>query len=183
MENLIKQLKEQTQDLKTLFIEKTKEFAAKEYESAVERTTWDEAQWCKFLGIEPELRKLNPHAYMSNDVEMLRFPKNFYNTKNAKVYRRERDKAFKINGTAFDEYISKRGEAAADHYEYSIEKLAYRIVKKGLDTTTVTLKTESYIEKGNISTVLTDAAGKTVHAYTILAWGEINAPHYRYLIK
>lgn len=39
------------------------------------------------------------------------------------------------------------------------------------------------MEKGNISTTIVDAKQRKVNAWTILAWGEVNAPHYRYLIK
>jgi hypothetical protein len=66
------------------------------------------------------------------------------------------------------------------HYENSIVKLAYRIEKKGLNLDKITVKT-SHIGV-NINTWITDGE-QTVHAYTIIASGEIQRPHYRYLIK
>jgi hypothetical protein len=66
------------------------------------------------------------------------------------------------------------------HYLNSIEKLAHRIKSYGLDECKLKLET-TYIDQ-NISTLLTDG-NKTIKAFTILAWGQIQKPHYRYLIK
>ena len=65
-------------------------------------------------------------------------------------------------------------------HESSIEKLAYRIEKKELDQSKLKTKT-SHIGV-NIETVLTDGE-KTVRAWTIIASGMIQRPHYRYLVK
>lgn len=66
------------------------------------------------------------------------------------------------------------------HYEQSIEKLAFRIAQKGLNQESLTVTT-SHIGV-NIETTLTDGI-KTVRAFTIIASGEIQKPHYRYLVK
>lgn len=77
-------------------------------------------------------------------------------------------------------WIEKRVKEAEQHYEDSIKKLAYRIGQKKLDTTNIKIKT-SHIGV-NIDTTLTDGQ-KTVRAWTIIASGPIQRPHYRYLIK
>lgn len=79
-----------------------------------------------------------------------------------------------------DEYISQKINDAEKHYENSIIKLASRIAKKGLNIDKLTANTSRI--GVNIETTLTDGE-KTVHAYTIVAWGEIQKPHYRYLIR
>ena len=66
------------------------------------------------------------------------------------------------------------------HYEGSIVKLANRIEKKGLIIEKLVVET-SHIGV-NINTTLTDGE-KTVRAFTIIASGEIQRPHYRYLVK
>jgi len=79
-----------------------------------------------------------------------------------------------------EDYVAKKVKDATDHYEDSIDKLAYRIEAKGLDQTEIKATT-SHIGV-NIDTVLTDGV-KTVRAFTIIAGGPVQRPHYRYLIK
>jgi hypothetical protein len=91
-----------------------------------------------------------------------------------------RNKVYNARNTGKDKYIAKEIKKAVLHYENSIVKLAYRIEKKGLNLDKITVKT-SHIGV-NINTWITDGE-QTVHAYTIIASGEIQRPHYRYLIK
>lgn len=78
-------------------------------------------------------------------------------------------------------HVTRQVTDAEIHYVASIAKLAARILKKGLNTENITVKTA---EIGvNIETVITDGAGKTVRAWTIVASGDVQRPHYRYLIK
>ena len=79
-----------------------------------------------------------------------------------------------------EEFITKSVEKAEQHYEESIEKLAYRIQQKDLNVSN--LKVISVFLGVNLDLTITDGE-KTVTANTILAWGEINKPHYRYLVK
>jgi len=79
-----------------------------------------------------------------------------------------------------EQHIEKMVKNAVEHYEFSIEKLAARIEKKGLNQDN--LKTVTSHIGVNIETTLTDG-NKTVRAFTIIAEGEIQRPHYRYLIK
>lgn len=77
-------------------------------------------------------------------------------------------------------FLKKAIDSAKEHYENSILKLADRINKKGLNVDALKVKT-SHIGV-NIETTLTDGI-KTVNAFTIIASGDIQRPHYRYLIK
>lgn len=79
-----------------------------------------------------------------------------------------------------EQHIENMVKQAIEHYEFSIEKLATRIEKKGLNQENLKAFT-SHIGV-NIETTLTDG-NKTVRAFTIIAEGEIQRPHYRYLIK
>lgn len=79
-----------------------------------------------------------------------------------------------------EEFITKSVLKAEQHYEESIEKLAYRIQQKNLNVSN--LKVKSVFLGVNLDLVITDGTQK-VTANTILAWGEINRPHYRYLVK
>ena len=79
-----------------------------------------------------------------------------------------------------EQHIEKMVNAANEHYESSIIKLAAKIQTKGLDESKLQVQT-SHIGI-NIETTLTDGI-KTIRAFTILAFGCIQKPHYRYLIK
>lgn len=79
-----------------------------------------------------------------------------------------------------EDYVAKQVKFAIDHYEDSIAKLAHRIKSKGMDVSKIKATT-SHVGV-NIETTLTDGV-KTVRAFTIIAGGAIQRPHYRYLIK
>ena len=84
-----------------------------------------------------------------------------------------------MNGKVED-YTEIQVKKAEKHYYNSIEKLALRIAKKGLNESNLKMST-SYLDP-NISTTITDGE-KTVSAFTIIASGMIQRPHYRYLVK
>lgn len=83
-----------------------------------------------------------------------------------------------------ESYLSKANEDAELHYTSSIKKLVNRIVKKNLNLSNITINTDytRFGSDGSLETIITDGT-TTIKAWTILACGEINAPHYRYLIK
>ena len=85
-----------------------------------------------------------------------------------------------ILNKGIDLFISEKLQDALYHYETSILKLEDRINIKGLNIENLRTLT-SHIGV-NIETILTDGL-KTVKAFTIIAEGEIQRPHYRYLIK
>lgn len=89
-------------------------------------------------------------------------------------------KTANILNAGFEVYLQKSIEAAELHYYDSIKKLADRISKKGLEIENLKVIT-SHVGI-NIETILTDNK-KTVKAFTIIAEGCVQRPHYRYLIK
>ena len=78
------------------------------------------------------------------------------------------------------EFIDRMVKKADDHYSDSIEKLAFRIIKCGLIIENIKIKNASV--GVNIECAITDDI-KTVRAYTIVASGVIQRPHYRFLLK
>ena len=79
-----------------------------------------------------------------------------------------------------EKFVETSLNKAEDHYQSSIIKLAYRIVAKGLDINNLQF-TNSHVGV-NIDTIISDGE-KQVKAQTICAWGLIQRPHYRYLVK
>ncbi len=84
-----------------------------------------------------------------------------------------------VNGGQ-DKYVTKQIKLAEEHYTSSIQKLALRIEAKGMNQDTLQIMT-SHIGV-NIESIFTDGT-QTVRAWTIIASGPIQRPHYRYLIK
>ena len=169
MDKLISELKDQTVSLKEQYIVKTIEWTEKDYKRNVEKASWNEEQWAKHLGV----RTRNVDGYIF-------FHDGFYNTKESKTWYNERNTAISIKNLGLEKYTEKNVRAAKLHYANSIFKLAERIIKKGLDKDNLTLKT-THIGV-NIDTNITDGAN-TVKAFTILAYGDVQRPHYRYLVK
>lgn len=174
MSKLIELLKEQTVSLKEQYVEKTIEWATKDFNRYMEMSKWKEADWAKYLGVETRIA--NPGTTM----EFITFHSGFYNTKASREYSRKKDEIYRVKRMGKDEYILNARRKAENHYEYSIIKLADRISKKGLNEDNLRMTT-SHIGM-NIETTITDGV-KTIRAFTILAWGEIQCPHYRYLVK
>jgi hypothetical protein len=174
MQKLIEILKSETETLRVQYLEKTKEWATNYYNICKERKNWHEVEWCKFFGLTPEIK--NPNSNM----QFLGYPKGFYNTKKSSELHRYQNEIHRTLTLGLEKYIEKELKYAEIHYESSIIKLDDRIEKKGLNQDKITVVT-SHIGV-NINITLTDGE-KTVRAFTIIAEGEIQRPHYRYLIK
>lgn len=166
---LLQILERETQSLKEEFCSKTLIWAEKHWDFCKERYYWSDKQWCDFLGIEAEYRH-------NNWV----FPKGFYNSKHSKTVHKERKKASSVIRVDKFTFTKKEEKKALLHYCSSLEKLAYRIEKKGLIESNI--KIESASIGVNFNTVITDGI-KSIRAWTIIAEGPIQKPHYRYLIK
>lgn len=176
MKSLIEILKNETQSLKEQYLKKTEEWATNYFEICKKRSTWKEVDWCTYLGIKPELK----NSRLSESYQFYSFPTGFYNTKQAREYDRLKNEVRTIVEKGLKVYLEKQKGIAESHYEYSILKLAERIEKKGLNQKNLKVVT-SHIGV-NIETTLTDGV-KTVRAWTIVAEGEVQRPHYRYLVK
>ena len=174
MSNLINLLKEQTITLKEQYVQKTIEWTNKDYQRYVEMKKWNEERWAKYLGVPTRLA--NPGSAM----EFVTFHNGFYSTRASREYGKIKNKIYQALSLGLDKYIEKAKKSAEQHYEDSIIKLSDRILRKGLIEENLKLKT-SHIGV-NIETTITDGI-KTVRAFTIIAEGEIQCPHYRYLVK
>lgn len=174
MTTLIQKLTAETQILKIEFLEKTEKYAVERYNQALKQNKYTALDWCRVFGLTPE--KHNEGRVS----EFLGFPKNFYNSKLARTLDGIKNKNRRISSMKLEDFIEKEKKNAVLHYENSIIKLAARIEKKGLDLENVTMKTGRV--GVNIETTITDG-NKVVKAWTIVAQGEIQQPHYRYLVK
>lgn len=174
MKKLIETLKSETATLKAQYIEMTK--------------VWAEAQVIRNNERLKRFNHAHPESARYRDENSMCLSHWTQEQKDAIIYLSEaeyhQEQKFKWNTPAwkFDrvKFVTRMEKDAEAHYEQSILKLAARIEKKGLNQKNLTTVTGHV--GVNIETTLTDGE-KTVRAWTIIASGLIQRPHYRYLIK
>lgn len=174
MKTLRERLTEQTEALKIQYLAMTKEWAIKDFDKLMEKRSWGNEAWAKHFHIE--LVDSMPGKEWSKRV----FPRGFYNTARGSDLIKLRDKISVAARMGKDEFLAKAEKYAIAHYHGSIEKLTYRIQAKGLQEDN--LKMHSTHLGVNFETTITDGE-KSVRAWTIIASGPIQRPHYRYLVK
>lgn len=172
--SLVGILEIETQSLKNQYIERRITWAEKYFGTCTERKKWNEEKWAEYLGVNTSI------ANAGTNMEFVTFYKGFHNSRESVRYQNLRTESLKIVAGGLEKFLLQEKQKALAHYQNSVLKLAERIAKKGLDISNITVQT-SHIGV-NINTVLTDGQ-KTVKAFTIIAEGEVQCPHYRYLIK
>jgi hypothetical protein len=161
MKNLIKILRTETQTLETQYIALMREWAIEEFDRIKDLTYTNLKEmhgvWTKGH------RKDAPSFWMTT-----------------RKVESEYSRISNIQYNGLGAFLEKTEANAKFKYDQSIEKLAARIEKKELNQSTLTVVT-SHVGV-NIETTLTDGE-KTVRAFTIIASGPVQKPHYRYLVK
>lgn len=153
----------------------------------VERSSWATVQWYETFHIRTVEKWSKNGITVAEGTEGA---KKFVDVDPKEYDRRELYRMRDIRGR--EAGVVSRGELAYEtsevalaegHYSDSLLKLAVRIKEKALDVSKLTVNTElSSVRQNGIDTLITDGVNK-VHAWTILAWGEVVRPHYRYLVK
>ena len=163
MDKLLDLLTEKTQDLKFSYVENVKTWAEKTYSQL-------------------QLNPLIKFYEYSEQKKALAGKDGFYSKISFGKTRAEDsalNRIVKILNLGLQNYIESQVKDAELHYETSLKKLVFRIQEKGLNFETLEIL---YSRVGvNIEIVLSDGS-KTVKAHTIIASGEVQKPHYRYLI-
>jgi hypothetical protein len=167
---LVETLRKHTQDLYEVFIEKTKEYAARMHKVATDNYNQPLASFYPSYGIE--LETVESYGRIIERVT----------EKTRRAYtelQRNRSKWYEIASKPFEVFEAKEVKHANDHYESSLLRLAARLEAKGIkgDFTAVSgrvgLNFEVVIRHGDTTT----------RAWTIIAEGPIVRAHYRYLVK
>ena len=183
-------LLKETEQLKFDYIDRCIEYASKEWdrirEDVKKRREFVREFNCGFCATVEQVENYNKMIIEAGYVE---YDKHGYIDMNGRLSKNASAQFLADNVKienhqvfCFDrkDYIERAFKQAEKHYFNSIDRLAYRIQKKQLNESNLTLKT-SYIDQ-NISTTISDG-DKTVRAYTIIACGDVQRPHYRYLVK
>jgi len=164
MDTLKDALIEKTQDLKELFIEKSIEYAKREFYSLIDKLAWTYETW-----VENYPKRYTARFNQTTQVTL------------SKSGHRLRDLAYKAFRIGIEAWVNKAEKAAKDHYDNSILKLRNRLAAKGIGTN-FDIKS-SRLGVNFDMTIRDNDTGQTVRAWTIVASGPIQRPHYRYLVK
>jgi len=160
--NIIEDLRVATQELKADYIQKTKETSARIHANAKQNLIIAEAQYDSLYN-ELKATGVRGFYYNSNLVDLGR---------TVNKYRA-------IATASYEAFLATELKHAEMHYETSLVKLATRLMQKGI-VGNYTVKS-GYVGV-NFEVTISSELG-TVRAWTIIAFGDIVRPHYRYLIK
>jgi hypothetical protein len=154
---LVTKLEAATQDLLNEYIDKTIVYAKQRFEQCEERRNWNYAQWVAAYQVGTSVG-----AILSRQGDA------------------ERTRVYSITNGGYNAYEAKQIKMANDHYQMSILKLADRLHAKGItDDFEITRQRLGV----NFEIVIKHPNGKYTKAWTIIASGPIQCPHYRFLVK
>lgn len=177
---LILELKHHTQDLKESYLELTEKYAREKFASceAIYPLTYQEklekfGVWNKKPNYElPRIAdQFGRKVYQMKDV----FEISEWGTKQI-------NEANQIVGCwGLEEFLRREIKDATEHYNSSIDKLASRLKSKGINE-----ETEFVVKSGRVGMnfeCIINHDNQTTKAWTIIASGPVQRPHYRYLVK
>lgn len=159
----------QTADLKSRFIIQVKDWATAEFTNIETVAATPRKSYGSFF--EHLTREERGNAWATRTADAHRAYRSYTNA---------RDAADRIVRNGRESYVAKMEKHAVESYESACGKLAVRIEKKGLKIDALKI---TRAEIGvNIETTFTDGE-QVVRAFTIIASGAVQKPHYRYLVK
>lgn len=176
MKNLVSKLRQETEALKLEYVERVKVWAANEFDYLSKVAKWGVLEWCQYFRIEPRVE----NSLATGGKPATFYPKDFYNTKDSKTQFLLQRKAYAALRAGKEALIASAVKMAENHYEAATLKLADRIKAKGLNVEAVEVGAGRV--GVNMEVHVSDGT-KSVRAFTIVASGEVQKPHYRYLIK
>jgi len=164
MTSLTQIIKSETSEMFAKYLIMKAEWAGQYYDKQIQ---WDTKSIREAFGKKTEIKRFNGEieVHYSQTKESMNFENKIY--------------AMKSKGR--ESFIEKEIKLAKLNYEDATEKLALRIHKKGINIENMKVNSVRFKE-GDLQTIFTDGVNY-VKAFTILAWGNVNAPHYRYLVK
>lgn len=174
MENLEDKLRKETAELKAAYLVQTRNWAKNHFEAMKAKLNWSKEQWAKHLDIETEV------YYEGTASEHVDFKRGFHSTRKARVYHSEYSAALNVTYKGLNAYVESKEKDAVMHYDNSIKKLGSRLEGKGVSTDFEMVHQRLGV---NFEIIIKHPDGKFTKAWTIIAEGEIQRPHYRFLVK
>ena len=169
---LIGALLRETAELKAIFIETTKTYAETYFAHVSKLVKMTQQEWYEKYGVEYTVR--------ANDGAVFPVSKE-YNSKKLYKMRDVKSNAESIFSAGLEVFRAKEVKYAEMHYNNSITRLSSRLNQKGITDDSEFTITSAKV-KMNFECYIHHAGGVT-RAWTIIASGPIQRPHYRYLVK
>ncbi len=171
---LVKELYEHTKELKGVYIWRTKQYADSKYTHCEERKDWTTRQWYDEYKLPYKMvREGTPSEFASIERG--------YDYKVYGMMQNHKSEVSSILKMGLESYKAKEVQYAEDHYRNSIERLSMKLNEKGITDESKFVITSGHIGD-NFECVIHHEHG-TTKAWTIIASGPIQRPHYRYLVK
>lgn len=161
METLYNKLKTETQTLLEQYIEKTKSYCVNRFKQMEEMNKWTYEKWVEVHGITFTIGGKQQRTL-------------------SKSGHRLRNESYSVVSKGFDKFQEREIKKANLHYEGSLLKLVDRLVKKGVTDNFELINSSLGV---NFEILIKHPDGKFTRAWTIIAEGEIQRPHYRFLVK
>jgi hypothetical protein len=163
-------LRKETKAFYEEYLARTEKYAKESFDYLKKQTERPLEDWYKRYNVKYTLNDKNEPIINTGE----------YNKREYSKMRNARITTFSTIREGYDKYLAREMKYAKTHYENSLTKLAGRISAKGLDMSKLEIKT---VHLGvNLNMTLTDG-NVIVRAWTIIAEGPIQRPHYRYLVK
>ena len=160
VEILVEKLTEQLKDFKADYLKRVLEYSAQEHQSIKKKYS--------------EMLRWTFNEKTMSENEILVSVGEYYK---GKKWIDKNWKEIHMDEKTFGHVSIYRAEI---HFKKSVEKLAFRMIEKGLNPA-ITNVVVDYVG-ANLNCVVSDGE-KQVKAQTILAGGPVQKPHFRYLIK
>ena len=166
LNKLYKGLKRETKTFKKTYLERTKNYIVEHFNHVIDtHKDFDNKKWLEVYGSNVKsgrysYRVITPHG---------------------RKLRQQFTDFIKINETKteYNRYVKEEVKKYSNDFDNKLIKLASRLEGKGFNTK---IKVTSEHVGVNFNCWVTDGTN-SVQAYTIIAEGPIQRPHYRYLIK
>lgn len=172
-DKLVEMIKLETAEMKEKYLKLTADGAREEFAGWQNCLKRNEKEWYEAFDIKWREVILQGKKCIEPDP-------NEYHRKALYKMRNARERIGKDVKKGIEAHLEKQKALAIMHYEYCTEKLGDRIMEQGMDEAKLKV-TKGYVGV-NLELTITDGT-KTVRAWTIIAEGEIQKAHYRYLIK
>jgi hypothetical protein len=176
-------LTEKTKDLHDTYIDRSKVYAKNHFAHAQKEFNRPMTEWYDRFGVKYEYK---PKTYYCSErpavPEMVLQPAaGEYNKKGYYKMTEVRNKLHTlVNKIGLEKFMEEEVKHAERHYSDSIIKLASRLREKGVTLEDMTIKSGRI---GMNFEIVIDCNGVITKAWTIIAEGPIQRPHYRYLVK
>jgi hypothetical protein len=166
LNKLYKGLKRETKTFKKTYLERTKNYIVEHFNHVIDtHKDFDNKKWLEVYG---------------SNVKSGRYSYRVITPQGRKLRQQFTD-FIKINETKteYNRYVKEEVKKYSNDFDNKLIKLASRLEGKGFNTK---IKVTSEHVGVNFNCWVTDGTN-SVQAYTIIAEGPIQRPHYRYLIK